>query len=69
VHLTRALIVLRKILNLTNMTQKFELINFWRGDYEAPSVAVVDIISEGQFCASGNLTIKDWETDDESLNV
>ena len=51
------------------MTQKFELINFWRGDYEAPSVAVVDIISEGQFCASGNLTIRDWETDDESLNV
>lgn len=45
-----------------------ELINF-RGGYDTPSIAVVDICGEGPLCASGNLTIKDWETDDESLNV
>ena len=50
------------------MVQNYELINFW-GGYKTPSIVVVDICSEGPLCASGNLTIKDWEVDDESLNV
>lgn len=35
--------------------------------YVTPSVDVMDIHSEGVLCGSGDLTIKDWERDNESL--
>ena len=37
--------------------------------YAAPAVTVVDVHNEGLLCASGTLGIKDWETDDESLEL
>ena len=36
--------------------------------YEAPSVKTLDIMSEGVLCASGAVTISDWENDNESLS-
>ena len=36
--------------------------------YEAPLVKSLDIQSEGLLCGSGDLTIKDWERDDEALD-
>ena len=36
--------------------------------YVAPSVKTLDIQSEGLLCGSGDLTIKDWERDDEALD-
>lgn len=36
--------------------------------YQTPTMDVLDIYSEGMLCVSGELTIKDWENDDESLN-
>lgn len=36
--------------------------------YESPAVRVLDIMSEGVLCASGEFSIGDWENDDESLD-
>jgi hypothetical protein len=36
--------------------------------YEAPAVRVLDIMSEGVLCASGDFSIGDWEEDGESLD-
>ena len=36
--------------------------------YETPSVNVLNVQSEGVLCASGGFSIKDWETDDDSLD-
>jgi hypothetical protein len=36
--------------------------------YDAPSVNVLDVQSEGLLCASGAFTIKNWEDDSESLD-
>ena len=36
--------------------------------YETPSVNVLDVHAEGVLCASGGFGIKDWETDDDSLD-
>ena len=36
--------------------------------YSAPAVTVVDVHNEGLLCASSTLGIKDWETDEESLD-
>lgn len=36
--------------------------------YEAPSVKTLDIQSEGLLCVSGELTIKDWERDENGLD-
>ena len=36
--------------------------------YETPSVNVLNVMSEGVLCASGGFGIKDWETDDDSLD-
>ena len=36
--------------------------------YDAPSVNVLDVQSEGLLCTSGAFTIKDWENDGESLD-
>ena len=36
--------------------------------YVAPSVSVMEIHNEGLLCASGDITIKDWENDGESLD-
>ena len=36
--------------------------------YESPAVNVLELMSEGVLCTSGDLTIKDWENDDESLD-
>ena len=36
--------------------------------YVAPSVNVLNVMSEGVLCASGGFGIKDWENDDESLD-
>ena len=36
--------------------------------YVAPSVSVLACQNEGILCASGDLTIKDWEKDNESLD-
>ena len=35
--------------------------------YVTPSVTVMDIHNEGLLCVSGDITIKDWENDGESL--
>jgi hypothetical protein len=35
--------------------------------YCAPSVVVMDIHSEGVLCGSGDLTIKDWQRDEDVL--
>ena len=36
--------------------------------YETPSVKMLDILSEGLLCQSGDLTIKDWERDEDGLD-
>lgn len=36
--------------------------------YEAPAVTSLEIVSEGVLCQSGEFNLKDWETDDESLD-
>lgn len=36
--------------------------------YETPSVTTLEVLSEGVLCGSGNFGIKDWETDNESLD-
>lgn len=36
--------------------------------YESPAVNVLDVMSEGVLCASGEFSIGDWENDDESLD-
>ena len=36
--------------------------------YDAPSISVLDVQSEGLLCASPNFTINDWETDNEDLD-
>ena len=38
------------------------------GGYESPAVNVLDVMSEGVLCASGDFSIGDWEKDDESLD-
>ena len=50
------------------MKLNYELTDLWGGYYETPSITVVDVCGEGPLCASGYGTIKDWETDDESLD-
>lgn len=36
--------------------------------YETPLVKMLDVLSEGVLCQSGDFTIKDWENDGESLD-
>ena len=36
--------------------------------YVAPSASVLDCQSEGLLCGSGDLTIKDWERDENGLD-
>lgn len=36
--------------------------------YETPSVATLEVLSEGVLCASGGFGISDWEQDDDSLD-
>lgn len=36
--------------------------------YVAPSASVLDCQSEGVLCGSGDLTIKDWERDENGLD-
>lgn len=36
--------------------------------YETPSVTTLEVLSEGVLCGNGNFGIKDWETDNESLD-
>jgi hypothetical protein len=36
--------------------------------YETPLTVTVVLHSEGVLCQSGDLTIKDWERDDEALD-
>ena len=36
--------------------------------YETPSANVLNVQAEGVLCASGGFGIKDWETDDDSLD-
>ena len=36
--------------------------------YVSPVVDVLNCQSEGLLCGSGDLTIKDWERDDEALD-
>lgn len=36
--------------------------------YETPSVATLEVLSEGVLCASGGFGISEWEKDDESLD-
>lgn len=36
--------------------------------YETPLTVAVDIHSEGVLCQSGDLTIKDWERDENGLD-
>ena len=36
--------------------------------YVAPSVSVLACQNEGILCASGDLTIKDWQRDEDVLN-
>ena len=38
-----------------------------RGRYEAPSVDILDVQSEGVLCESG-IGINDWQEDDELLD-
>lgn len=44
--------------------------NFISGSltYESPAVNVLDVMSEGVLCQSGNFGIADWENDGESLD-
>ena len=39
-----------------------------QGCYEAPSVQSLDIMSEGVLCESGDVTIKEWERDEDYLD-
>ena len=41
--------------------------NLAAAGYESPAVSVLDIMSEGVLCQSGNFGIGDWEKDDELL--
>lgn len=45
--------------------------NFTRGGqtYQTPSVNVLDVLSEGVLCQSGEFGIGDWEEDGESLDA
>lgn len=36
--------------------------------YETPSVAMLEVLSEGVLCASGGFGITDWEEDEDSLD-
>ncbi len=36
--------------------------------YETPLTVTVDVHSEGVLCQSGDLTIKDWERDENGLD-
>ena len=36
--------------------------------YETPSVAMLEVLSEGVLCASGGFGITDWEEDKDSLD-
>lgn len=36
--------------------------------YETPSVATLEVLSEGVLCASGGFGITDWEEDEDSLD-
>lgn len=36
--------------------------------YATPSVSVLDCQNEGLLCGSGDLTIKDWERDENGLD-
>ena len=39
------------------------------GSYETPSIKTLDFLSEGVLCVSTDtFSIKEWETDSESLN-
>lgn len=42
----------------------------WGGQYESPSVATLDVLSEGVLCAStpDTFSIKNWERDEDVLN-
>lgn len=33
-------------------------------NYAAPSVEMIEMVSEGLLCASNDITIKDWERED-----
>ena len=44
--------------------------NFTREQtYQTPSVNVLDVLSEGVLCQSGNFGIGDWEEDNDPLNA
>lgn len=43
------------------MNRKFETLNREELHYESPSVAVVDIHSEGLLCVSGDIDPDDWK--------
>ena len=36
--------------------------------YESPAVNVLEVMSEGVLCASGDFGIADWENDNDSLD-
>jgi hypothetical protein len=36
--------------------------------YETPTVTTLEVLSEGVLCASGDFSIKDWESDGEPLD-
>lgn len=36
--------------------------------YETPAIKELEIHSEGMLCQSGNFSINDWETDNDSLD-
>ena len=42
-------------------------INLTTAGYESPAVNVLDVMSEGVLCQSGNFGIGDWENDDDPL--
>lgn len=59
--------------NKTISNTKFNIMkqtNFNSGSrtYESPAVNVLDVMSEGVLCQSGNFGIADWENDGESLD-
>ena len=41
--------------------------NLTTAGYESPAVNVLDVMSEGVLCASGDFGIADWENDGDSL--
>jgi hypothetical protein len=67
-YLCRLMRFLKTTTNSTLNIMKQTNIILCGSSYESPAVRLLDIMSEGVLCASGEFSIGDWENDDESLD-